>query len=75
MKHYLKKLAPIALAVFMLSISCSETSTTTSKEETEISSLDSSNKAAKETADKLEEQTNKVEASLEKLDDEFKANN
>ena len=53
---------------------CNE-STTTTAETTEITQMDSTAKQAKEAREKLEEQTKKVEASIEKLDEEFKTNN
>lgn len=42
-----------------------------SQEEIEIKTMDSTSQSMKATADKLEDQTKKVEASLEKLDNEF----
>ncbi len=69
---YIKKITPFAF-IAILASSCADTdSKTVSVEETEITTMDSTAKAAKETSDKLEEQTKKVEASLEKLDSEFK---
>ena len=53
---------------------CNE-STTTTAETTEIKQMDSTAKQAKEAREKLEEQTKKVEASIEKMDEEFKTNN
>ena len=73
MISYIKKITPFALAA-ILAASCSESKTTT-QEETEITTIDSSQKAVKETNEKLEDQTKKVEASLEKLDSEFKTTN
>ena len=53
---------------------CNE-STTTTAETNEITQMDSTAKQAKEAREKLEEQTKKVEASIEKMDEEFKTNN
>lgn len=65
---------PLALVSLVLaSSSCSESKTNT-KEESEISKMDSISKAVKISTEKLEEQTKKVEESLEKLDKEFEAN-
>ena len=46
-----------------------------SKEEIEITTMDSTSKVLEENTDKLEEQTKKVEESLEKLDKEFDTTN
>jgi high-affinity K+ transport system ATPase subunit B len=73
MHNYLKKITPLAFAVIIFS-SCSE-SKPDQKELAQINTMDSTSQAAKETADKMAAQTSKVEASLEKLDAEFKANN
>lgn len=73
MLHSLKKMIPFVLVAF-LSVSCAE-SNTRSEEETEITTIDSTTNNAKETNDKLEEQTKKVESSLEKLDSEFTTTN
>lgn len=73
MINYIKKIAPLAFAVITFS-SCSESKTDT-KEQAQINTMDSTSKAAEENADKMADQTSKVEASLEKLDAEFKANN
>ena len=69
--NYLKKTIPFALAILIFS-SCAESNST---EQVQIETMDSTAKAAKETADKIAVQTSKVEASLEKLDSEFKENN
>ena len=49
---------------------CSEQKKT-SQEEVEVRTMDSTSRSIKESADKLDEQTKKVEASLEQLDNEF----
>ena len=74
MNHYIKKISPLAFAAIVIFSSCAESETNT-KEQAEIQSMDSTSKAAKESADKMAEQTSKVEASLEKLEAEFKQNN
>lgn len=74
MNHYLKRLAFPALAVIIMSTSCSE-SKTTSAEETRIKTMDSTSRSIKENTEKLDAQTKKVEESLEKLDTEFETNN
>jgi hypothetical protein len=62
------------MALFLFS--CSETqSNTVSKDNTEITEMDSTAKAAEEKREKLDDQTSKVEESLEKLDKEFQASN
>ena len=75
MMPYLKKLAPLALAIVAIASSCSESKGTTTEEETRINSMDSTAKVALQTADKLEDQTKKVEASVEKLIAEFNKKN
>lgn len=72
---YIKKITSVAFAIVIVITSCSESKTTTTEEETKIHTMDSTSKVAVETTDKLEAQTKKVEASLEKLDAEFKTNN
>lgn len=62
-----------AFALLAFTMSCQEQVTT--KEKTEITTMDSTAQRAKEAADKLDEQTKKVEASIEKMDEEFKINN
>lgn len=74
MNHYIKRLAPLALAAVLLAPSCTEKKSNT-KEQVEIKSMDSASKVLKENSEKLEEQTKKVEASLEKLDKEFESDN
>jgi hypothetical protein len=66
-------MALLAFAGILLS-SCSESKTHT-QEQAQINTMNSTSKAAKESADKMADQTTKVEASLEKLDGEFKPNN
>ncbi len=73
MINYIKKITPLAFALIIFS-SCSESKTST-QEQAQINTMDSTAKAAKETADKMADQTSKVEASLDKLDAEFKSNN
>lgn len=63
-------IASLALAVVIMSSSCTESKTST-EEKQEISSMDSTKKVINENIDKLEDQTKKVEESLEKLDKEF----
>ena len=74
MTKYMKRMAPIAFAAVVLASSCTETKTNT-QEQSQINTMDSTSKALKENQDKLEDQTKKVEASLEKLDKEFQTNN
>jgi hypothetical protein len=65
----LKAIITVLMAT-ALGSSCNSSSTTT-KEEVEIKTIDSSSKAVKENRKKLDDQTKKVEASIEKLDKEF----
>ena len=65
---YVRKMAPLLFAAVLMA-SCSGSSTST-EEQTEITQMDSTAKAAEEATDKLEEQTKKVEANLENLDAE-----
>lgn len=74
MIHYIKRMAPLAFAAFIIASSCTDTKTNT-QEQAEINTMDSTSALLKENADKLEEQTKKVEESLEKLDTEFETNN
>jgi len=74
MTNYIKRIIPFALFLLVLTSSCSE-SKTNDQEKIEITRMDSISKAVKINADKLEEQTKKVEKSLEKLDKEFEDNN
>jgi hypothetical protein len=69
----MKKILPFAL-VLILASSCSESTKTTTEEEKEINVMDSTEKVVKEKIDDLEDQTRKVEESLEKLDKEFDQN-
>jgi hypothetical protein len=70
MQIKIQKLFPIAFIAAMLGSSCNS-STTTTKEEVEIKTMDSTSGAVKENREKLEDQTKKVETSIEKLDNEF----
>ncbi len=74
MSIYIKKIVPFALFAIVIISSCSDSKTSTT-EKNEITRMDSTSKAVKISADKLEEQTKKVEESLEKLDKEFEDNN
>jgi len=74
MIHYIKRMAPLAFAAFVMASSCTETKTNT-QEQAEINTIDSSSRILKENTDKLEAQTKKVEESLEKMDTEFENNN
>ena len=74
MIHFIKRIAPLAFAAVIIFSSCSQSKTNT-QEEAQINTMDSTAKAAKESADKMAAQTKKVEASLEKLDSEFERNN
>jgi len=71
--YYLKGMASLAFAILLFS-SCSDTKTTT-QETVEITTMDSTSKVLKEQADKLNEQTKKVETSLEKMEKEFESSN
>ena len=68
---YIKKIGALAFALILMLSSCTE-STTSAEEKMEINTMDSISKAVKENTDKLEEQTRKVEASIEKTDSDFK---
>ncbi len=74
MIHYIKRMAPLVFVAVIMASSCSETKTK-SKEETEINTMDSTSKELKVNTEKLEDQTRKVEESIEKLDAEFEENN
>lgn len=74
MIHYIKRMAPLAFAALIISSSCTEAKTNT-QEQAEINTIDSTSRVLKENMDKLEDQTKKVEESLEKLDNEFVTNN
>lgn len=65
------KLLFLVIAGFCISVTACTQQKTNNQEEIEIKTMDSTSNAVKESADKLEEQTKKVEASLEKLDNEF----
>ena len=71
---YIKKFGVLAFALILMLSSCTE-STTSAEEKVKINTMDSTSKAVKENTDKLEEQTRKVEASIEKTDSEFKPDN
>ena len=66
----MKKVFPLILAVFLVP-ACSDSKTST-KEKEEIEVMDSTEKKVKDAAKDLEDQTEKVEKSLENLDKEFK---
>ena len=68
-----KNLFP-ALCLFLLIASASCTQQSTTEEKVEITTMDSTAQKAKEVTDKLDEQTKKVEASIEKMDEDFKKN-
>lgn len=71
---YIKKIGALAFALVLMLFSCTE-SATSAEEKIQINTMDSTSKAVKENTDKLEEQTKKVEASIEKTDSEFKPDN
>ncbi len=60
----------LAILACLAFSSCTEQKKST-QEEIEIKTMDSTSKSIKENTDKLEDQTKKVEASLEELDKEF----
>ena len=68
----IKRIFPFVCAA-VLACSCTESKTTT-EEEKEINVMDSTEKVVKEKIDDLEDQTKKVEESLEKLDKDFEEN-
>jgi hypothetical protein len=70
MNHYTRLFAPFVFAAVLATASCAEKKTNT-EEEVQIQTMDSTSKVVKENTEKLEDQTKKVEASLEKLDKEF----
>ena len=74
MNTYIKRMLSLACAGLLLFSSCSD-KTSNKEEETEISVMESTSKAVKDSTDKLEEQTKKVEEALEKLDKEFQDTN
>jgi len=65
------KLGLVAFAAICLAGSACTEQKKSSQEEIEIKTMDSTSNSIKSSADKLEDQTKKVEASLEKLDNEF----
>ena len=67
MNYYIKGIAPLIFATVLLASSCTEAKTG-SIEETEINTMDSTSKLLEVNREKLEDQTNKVEESVEKLD-------
>jgi septal ring factor EnvC (AmiA/AmiB activator) len=71
MNKSIKLIAPLAFAILVFASSCSEKKT--SQEKAEINTMDSTSKVLKENTEKLEDQTKKVEASVEELDEEFEA--
>lgn len=73
MLYYIKKIGAIVFASVLILTSCAE-STTNAEEKIEINTMDSTSKSVKENTDKLEEQTKKVEASIDKTDSEFNPN-
>ena len=73
MFYLVKKLTPLFF-ISLFIMACSE-NTTNTEEKTEIRSMDSTSKVLKENTTRLEDQTKKVEASLEKLDAEFENDN
>jgi len=70
MNGHLKRILAYGLIAIIAATGCKESSTSKT-EEVEIQTMDSTSKAIKENQEKLEEQTKKVEASIEKLDNEF----
>jgi hypothetical protein len=67
------RLAFTMIAASFLIASCNEKTTT--REEVEITTMDSTSRVLEMNTEKLEDQTKKVEASLEKLESEFEMNN
>lgn len=74
MNPFKKPIIYPAVFLLMAAAACSESKTTNTREEVEMKSMDSSAKVIKENNEKLEDQTKKVEESLEKLDKEFNEN-
>lgn len=74
MIYQIKRMVPLVFIMAILASSCTNAKTNT-QEQTEIAKMDSTANSVTENTDKLEDQTKKVEASLEKLDNEFKPNN
>jgi hypothetical protein len=73
MRYAAKWMATLFLASFIGFSSCNEKATT--REEVEITTMDSTSKVLKNNTSELEDQTKKVEASIEKLEAEFELNN
>jgi hypothetical protein len=72
MFHSLKRMTSLVVAIAFILASCNDDGkAANSKEEIEITQMDSTKKVVKENREKLEEQTEKVEESLEKLENEF----
>jgi septal ring factor EnvC (AmiA/AmiB activator) len=72
MIYYRTIMAVVLFTAMAAFSSCEDKTTTTSTEEqTRITTMDSTAKVVSEQKEKLEEQTKKVEESLEKLDNEF----
>jgi len=69
MMRYLKGI-PVFLSIILLS-SCSETKAT--EETTQIRTMDSTSRVLKKQSNKLQEQTEKVAISIEKMEEEFKS--
>lgn len=69
------KLTPLIFFAFVTVIATSCNANSNEEEKVQISTMDSTSKALKDNKAKLEEQTKKVEASLEKLDTEFDTTN
>ena len=56
-------------------VSCTESKTANTEEEKEIRVMDSTEKVVKEKMEELEDQTDKVEQALEKIDQEYEEKN
>ena len=69
------KIAFVLVLATAIGFTACQESETNKTETTEITQMDSTSMQAKAAAERLEEQTKKVEASIEKLDEEFKTNN
>lgn len=74
MRVHIKRLLALTFVAVLLAASCTEKKTNT-QEQVQINSMDSTSKVLKENSEKLDDQTKKVEASLEKLDKEFESDN
>jgi tellurite resistance protein len=68
--QYTKKILLPACLAMMIIISCSD-SKMSAEEQARINTMDSTSKAVEQRKNELEEQTRKVEESLEQLDEEF----